>query len=160
MEFMMRNGLDRIRGDMCCFGMKQQDEASWALIKKPTGYMCNSLYVRAELEKKCVGGHRHIQLMSGRAKAAQVYPDELCDAVLRGLKHQLTIDGVIRSPMDFKVLMLEDENEEFDNNDFSSEQYYDDVSGKWLDTGLVDAARKEEMDVFKQHNVYTKVPLK
>ena len=37
-------------------------------------------------------------------------------------------------------------------------KYYDDVSGKWLDSGLVEAAREEEMLVFKQHNVYTKVP--
>ena len=36
--------------------------------------------------------HRHVHLMNGRAKAAQQYPDELCRAVCRGLKQQITAD--------------------------------------------------------------------
>ena len=66
-EFMTLHGLTRVRGDMCCFNMVQKDVEGWALIKKPTGYMCNSLYIRSELERKCSGGHKHIPLMSGRA---------------------------------------------------------------------------------------------
>ena len=156
-EFMTMHGLTRVRGDMCCFNMVQKDDDGWALIKKPTGYMCNSLYIRSELERKCEGGHRHIPLMSGRAKAAQVYPDELCHAILRGLRKQLTMDGVLKSTTDLTILMMEGDQEEKDW--YSDSIYFDDVSGKWLDNDLVAAARKEEMEVFKQHNVYTKVPL-
>ena len=61
--------------------------------------------------------------------------------------------------MDFKILMMEEGNDEFNHEDYSPEQYFDDVSGKWLDTKLVIAARKEEMDVFRQHKVYSKVPI-
>ena len=44
---------------------------------------------------------------------------------------------------------------EIEHNDDT--QFVDDVSGQMLDTELVRAARAEEMQVFKDHDVYTKV---
>ena len=38
--------------------------------------------------------------------------------------------------------------------------YYDSISGEWLDTELVQAARKEEMAEVKKHKVYEKVDVK
>ena len=37
-------------------------------------------------------------------------------------------------------------------------EFYDDISGKKLETSRVIAARKEELKIFKEHGVYHKVP--
>ena len=38
-------------------------------------------------------------------------------------------------------------------------EYWDNISGEWLNPTLVKEARKEEMEEFNKHKVYTKVPL-
>ena len=38
-------------------------------------------------------------------------------------------------------------------------EYVDDMSGKPLITSLANQARSDEMAKFRQHNVYTKVPI-
>ena len=50
------------------------------LVKKPSGFMTSSRCVAKELDKRCDGGHSHVPLMAGRAAAAQVYPDMVCEA--------------------------------------------------------------------------------
>ena len=104
--------------------------------------------------------------MGGRAKAAQIYPDKLCRAILHGLKLQLVIDGVMRKSKDLMYLMMATDGEDEVHNVVEDElaidqwdQYYDDVSGKWLNTELVESARREEMQVFAEHKVYSKVPI-
>ena len=44
----------------------------------PTGFMTKSVEIARQLERKCDGMHRHIVLVGGRAKQAEVYPEELC----------------------------------------------------------------------------------
>ena len=77
--------VQKITGDMCAFGIVQEDESGTALIKKPTGLMSNSRCIINRLNKKCTGGHRHILLVNGRARIAQVYPDGLCKEIISGL---------------------------------------------------------------------------
>ena len=36
--------------------------------------------------------HRHITLVNGRAKAAEVYPDKLCKEIVKGLVEQMEAD--------------------------------------------------------------------
>ena len=36
--------------------------------------------------------HRHVQLINGKAQAAQIYPPGLCKAVCKGLIKQLEVD--------------------------------------------------------------------
>eukprot|EP00973_Karenia_brevis_P068755 9559104-Karenia_brevis.AAC.1 len=55
--------------------------------------MTNSPAVANQLAKRCsnkVPGpkHRHVCLINGRAKKAQVYPPELCKAICKGIKDQ------------------------------------------------------------------------
>ena len=80
---------------MCCFGMYQDTPGGPALVKKPTGFMTNAKGISTELGVQCEGGHRHIQLLNGRARRAEVYPDELCWKILKGLINQLKLDGRI-----------------------------------------------------------------
>ena len=59
-------------------------------IKKPTRFLTNSTYVGKALSLSCRGQHRHIELTGGgRARRAEVYPDELCRAILTGLVNQM-----------------------------------------------------------------------
>ena len=62
-------------------------------VKKATGFMTSSRYIADQLSKKCDGSHKHVHLMGGRAAAAQVYPDELCEAILRGVVNQKKADA-------------------------------------------------------------------
>ena len=65
--------VQKVVGNMCAFGMLQEDEHGVGLVKKPTGFMTNSDEIARRLKQSCPGGHRHIYLINGRAKRAEVY---------------------------------------------------------------------------------------
>ena len=44
--------------------------------------------------------------------------------------------------------------------DSLEKEYWDNISGEWLDPSMVRSARKEEMEEFRKHGVYVKVPVK
>ena len=46
-----------------------------------------------------------------------------------------------------------------DWNEQNEDQYYDAISGEPFVTELVEEARKLEMDTFRKHGVYEKVPI-
>lgn len=56
--------------------------------------MTNSEYVAKRMQRRCPGSHHHVPLMNGRARKAQVYTQEFCEEVIKGLKEQLVCDGV------------------------------------------------------------------
>ena len=61
--------------------------------KKSTGFMTSASSIADELDCICSGDHVHQRIISGRrSRAAQVYPEQLCDAILRGLAKQLTLE--------------------------------------------------------------------
>ena len=57
-----------------------------------TGFMSNSEYVLNRLSRRCDRSHRHIALVGGRAKRAEVYPEQLCREILIGLLDQMKQD--------------------------------------------------------------------
>lgn len=140
---------------MCRFGMRSQDEQGLGLVKKPTGFLTNSPHLRNQLNKQCLGGHRHVQLVGGRAKACQVYPKGLCRAILRGIRAELTNNGLLAMVyQDVLITSSEDDDiVEFEGH------FIDDMSGKVLNRELVIAARKEEMQTYFDHKAYDKVPI-
>ena len=73
-SFMMKPGVDSVEMDMCAFGMTSSDEQGIGLAKKPTRIMSSSAEVLKRIDRTCCGGHRHVLLLSGRARACQVYP--------------------------------------------------------------------------------------
>ena len=155
------HGVERIVADMCCFGMKSSDKEGIGLVKKPTGFLTNAECIARELSQRCVGGHRHVHLIGGKASAAEVYPYDLCCAILVGLKKQLTLDGRLKNGEPLLQLCHDINNVEnwTEVENAGEDEYYDDISGLTLDSAGVTAARKKEIDVFKQHEVYRKVPL-
>ena len=127
------------------------EETNWLVDK--------STCIARELEVQCQGGHEHAHLIGGRASKCEVYPDKLCEAILRGLKAQLVKDNIllIGEPLqtvctEAKQIIANYENE----HDIT---FVDDVTGLVLDTAMVCAARAMKMRVFEYHEVYTKVPI-
>ena len=73
--------IDEINAHMCRFEWLSEDEAGIGLAKKRTGLLTNSEHLREQLSKTCLGGHRHVHLMGGKAKACRVYPPKLARAI-------------------------------------------------------------------------------
>ena len=71
--------------DMCAYGMKVKDAPN----RKPTMWITNSWHIARELQRRCTGDHQHEVLMGGKAVLAQVYPEGLCKAIVRGLRRHL-----------------------------------------------------------------------
>ena len=94
-QVMRLKGVVTVKSHMCCFGMTSVDADGEGLVKKPTSYMTNAPLVAEELEMCCTGDHCHVKLVGGRAAKAAIYPPQLCEAILRGLKRQLISDGSI-----------------------------------------------------------------
>ena len=55
--------------------------------------MSSSPAILARLDKRCPGDHAHQELLSGRAAAAAVYPDELVRAIIMGADDQRRREG-------------------------------------------------------------------
>ena len=76
---------------MCQFGMTapiDSQSGDVGRVKKPTGFMTSSRHIAVELGRLCDKSHDHVHLMAGKAAAAQIYPPELCKAMLRGVARQ------------------------------------------------------------------------
>ena len=71
--------------DQCAYGLTSEDSEGVAPARKPTSMLTNSVGLKNALCKKCQGCSRHVQLVEGRARAAQVYPRGLCRAVMQGI---------------------------------------------------------------------------
>ena len=150
-------GVQRVSSDMCVYGMCQEDEEGRALVRKPTVFLTNATGIAQRLKQKCPGGHRHITLIGGRAKRAEIYPDQLCREVLLGLIDQMRMDGRIMGDGCLgSVAQYEEHTTEYKEQ---MKQYWDELTGKELDPQQVSAARQEEMKEFQKHDVYVKVPL-
>lgn len=74
--------------DQCAYGLTSRDAEGEALAKKPTRFLTNSKALKQALSMKCQGCKRHVQLVEGRASAAQEYPKAPCRAVARGIIEQ------------------------------------------------------------------------
>ena len=88
-EMMNQDWTQVVKTQMCCFGMVQKNKEGVEMpVRKDTWFMTNSKHIARQLERTCTGDHEHILLMDGRAKQAEVYPEDLCKAVCRGVRLQ------------------------------------------------------------------------
>eukprot|EP00973_Karenia_brevis_P014279 1945027-Karenia_brevis.AAC.1 len=114
--------------------------------------MTNSRRIADQLSTACDGNHEHQALIGGRAKEAAIYPRELCEAIIQGLKEEMEDEkGYIMNLVEDIVRR----NTEEDEGDY----YIDDVYGKVLDTERVREARRKEMAYIIEMGVYEKVKI-
>ena len=147
--------IEKTIAHMCRYGMNSSDESGGGRVKKPTGFLTDSPFLADQLRNKCMGGHKHIQLVGGRARACQVYPEKLCRAILTGIRNEVVNCGTVTAKSGD---MLNINQDHYDPAEYMDE-YVDDISGQPLIRELVQAARGEEMAEFDQHNVYAKAPI-
>ena len=126
--------------------------------------------IRCQNEKrKAKDRHRHVQLIAGRARKAQEYPRELCEAIVDGIKRQIECDdwGVVKVDMNDRDLRRqinrvkeatqqsgEAPKHDEDGGEGSANTWaWDDITGAQLDANKVKDARKEEIGYIKKHKV-------
>ena len=85
-------GVKVVRTDMCQYKMQSEDHEGPGAVLKPTGILTNCPGIAMAMQRRCNGGHRHVSLINGRAKACQKYTDQFCDAVCGGLAKQIRDD--------------------------------------------------------------------
>ena len=107
MEMLCHRDVDSVTCDMCAYGMVSEDEHGVAPAQKRTRLMSNSPEVIKRVGRQCAnkdgngGAHRHVQLLSGRAKKCQVYPGAFCQAVCEGVaaEKKLRALGMMAQPL-------------------------------------------------------------
>ena len=70
--------------DKCRFGMRARDEYGEAPVRKTTRVLSNDLGIFGRMDQRCEDRHRHVALVSGRPKAAAIYPAKLCEEIVAG----------------------------------------------------------------------------
>ena len=97
-------GVELYCGDQCCFGQAAKGpDGIVGLARKRTGWLTNSVCVGLALQVRCqvdrgdntlpaLEHHKHVWLVSGRARATERYPPKLVAAVLKAMRAQLQQD--------------------------------------------------------------------
>ena len=173
-----KQGVLRVVGDPCQYGLTTRDGDRLGLARKRTGFMTNSICLAKRLERRCPNKpieeiHKHIVLEGGRTRAAQVHPPELCKEICRGIQEQIEVDrrgefliGIMdkHQRADGTQLLqaqkeLQRHYKTFEEDDEVMLEAFDDVSGATLDPRKVQQARREEVEYVRQMGLYTKVPI-
>ena len=103
--------VQRVVADQCQYG-QQTDQGD--PLKKPTGFMSNAPVLLQHLSKRCLGkggvcsrplGGMHVECIGKKAQRAAIFQEELCIAILRGIRAQLLTDRRMRPG---EVGMVED----------------------------------------------------
>ena len=104
-----------------------------------TKFMTNAGEIARKLRRNCNQEHAHIKLDGGnRTRQSEVYPDELCEGIVRGLTEQMKKDGrVIQGEMRTVCSVENEWNGCEENQEEEIRQYWDDMSGKELNPELV-----------------------
>ena len=162
-----------VEGPMCRWGMKSKDASGIGYVRKPTKWATNSWELAKVLQSDCPNKgtdsrawRRHIQLVNGRAKAAQIYPPALVAAILKGIREQMKVDGEIKDLGNLNVGAIPDEepdcSEEYfegwfpEQKDEEDKIYVDDITGVQLPTDEVLKARDEELGWIHKQKIYEK----
>ena len=114
---------------MCAIiGMYDYDHQGGGLVKKPTGLMTIASKLAERLERDCSGDHRHVVLIGGgRARRAQVYPNEVCKEIMIGLRDQVIHDQRLGDRMIGAVDPVDDV--EINHELYKDIEFCDDIKG-------------------------------
>eukprot|EP00973_Karenia_brevis_P093559 12417904-Karenia_brevis.AAC.1 len=168
-----KEGVIRTRAHQCAYNLLSKDDEGVGLVYKPTAFLTNAPFVAERLQRRCSNiesknVHRHVHLLSGRARKAQVYPPELCRAICAGIRDQKNYDGSgerLIGSFEVDRISKEDLKDMEKKSNGLHEDHdqdmiaIDDVTGARLDIRLVREAREAEMKYFKKMGVYRKVPI-
>ena len=166
LRMLLQEGVELVEVDMCDFGMVASDEFGEALVRKRTKILTNSPEIARKVARRCSGDHRHVHLIGGKAKRAQLYPRAFSRAVCEGVAAQKRLHGLglqhnelmSVEAMRAAVVTLTGKSGPADGL-HEDEVAFDDQSGAVLLPSLVREARKSEISYFRDMRVYDKVPI-
>ena len=149
-------GVRTVVADQCQFELTTRiDGGGIGPARKRTRFMPNAPSILEELGRLCQGGHKHQPLVNNRAAGAAIYPTALCRAICRGLVREIEMDrDKVRR---LTVVRSTDLIGEIPETEEDSEYWahaWDDVSGKFLDSRKVVAARRLEIDYVNNKQVW------
>ena len=145
---------------MCAFGLESDDAEGIGLVKKPTRVLTNMPSIASAIDRQCSRDHRHVHLMSGRAKVAAHHSEDFCNAIIDGIKTHMEYETLAMACGALNICMgdLENVEEEFAEDfpfSFNDDGWcIDDVRGGELPMGLVREGRKAEIRGFHERGVY------
>ena len=140
--------------DQCMYGLTTRSSSGIPTpAKKRTRFMTNIPEAKTELGIKCDKSHDHQQLVGGRARKAEIYPEKLCKAICRTvvkLKRRLQkrLDMVLeidKRDLDIKWLMKLDKHVNDQGDD--SWTAWDDVNQVRLDPEAVKMLERRSLDI-------------
>ena len=93
-EFIATYPVHMVTNHQCMFGLRARGtDGSEGPAKKPTTWLTNAACIAEALDVQCDGNHQHVALFGGnRTCKAQVYPEGIGEAILKGLKRQVIAD--------------------------------------------------------------------
>ena len=87
------DGVIKVDLDMCEVNLFLHDELGPDLAKHPTSILTNSTEIAKAMEKRCKGGHWHVQVKdSSRCKKAVAYPKDFRKAACTAIMEQKMCD--------------------------------------------------------------------
>jgi hypothetical protein len=154
-------GVYKVESPMCKWEMVAEDQQGVGYVRKDTCWLTNSPEMAKCIEGKCEGGHRHVHLINGRARAAQTYPPKLVSAILDGIRRELRVRGELSTLAELTSGPSPDDTSNEQTESFVDEtvsDYVDSVTGMPLDPAKVLEARKEEMKWVEKQQLWDVVP--
>ena len=154
-------GVYKVESPMCKWEMVAEDQQGVGYVRKDTCWLTNSPEMAKCIEGKCEGGHRHVHLINGRARAAQTYPPKLVSAILDGIRRELRVRGELSTLAELTSGPSPDDTSNEQTESFVDEtvsDYVDSVTGMPLDPVKVLEARKEEMKWVEKQQLWDVVP--
>ena len=159
-ELAEKPGVQTLILDQCMYGLTSQDREGVAPARKSTRILTNVCGAEKFLRTRCDRGHRHVELVNNRAKAAQVYPEPLCMNFLRSLKFALDLneryDEQVNGINNLCGKLDESRPEDLHiMNPQGVDLYYNDENtGQVLEDNLVKAGDAKEVAKLKGRGVY------
>ena len=153
-------GVSTVQAPMCKWELTAEDGQGIGYVRKETQWVTDSREVAEAIAGKCDGRHRHVQLINGRARQAQIYPPKLVSAILKGIKKELHNIGELDMLSELVAGPCPDDtsNEQteefFDPDQMASGEYYDAITGIKLDPVQVLKAREEEMQWVRKQELW------
>ena len=154
-------GVYKVESPMCKWEMVAEDQQGVGYVRKDTCWLTNSPEMAKCIEGKCEGGHRHVHLINGRARAAQTYPPKLVSAILDGIRRELRVRGELSTLAELTSGPSPDDTSNDQTESFVDEtvsDYVDSVTSMPLDPAKVLEARKEEMKWVEKQQLWDVVP--
>ena len=163
-----------VEGPMCVWSVDESGKAlAGSKLKKKTRWITNSAAIASALKRCCKESSPHVLVWKrrlvfeeGKIKVKLRYPPKLVNAIVKGIKAQLVLDGEMR---EIGHVGGPDPHEEADfeehhhsclpkaNELHVSEPVIDANTGATLDPKKVAEARASELEWVKRQGVYTKI---